>query len=716
MFKTRVFVAVLLAVAIAGFGGQQPWAAPQEPAAQGGAPAQSAGQSAEQPATPDQPATFRTGVDFIRVDVFATDRNGQPVKDLKETDFEVLEDGQAQKVEQFQYIQIDGPGSRVPDERPRAIRSVTDEETEAQRDDVRLFAIFLDDYHVRASNSISVREPLTRFIETQLRPNDMVAIMYPLTPTTDVMFTRDHAAIVRAIQQFEGRKYDYTPRNMVERNYEREPTEVVERIRNQVVMGALEGLSLKLGGLRDGRKSILFVSEGFTVMLPPQMRRANAQAPQPFGTGVVDQRTEEMAEIQGQMDLDSRMREVYRAANRNNTAVYSLDPRGLAAFEFDISDGAGGPIGNTEDAKMLRSTQETLRALSIETDGRAIVNRNTLLEGLTQMVRDSSVYYLLGYSTPNPADGKFHEIRVRVKRPGVNIRARRGYWALSPEAITRANAPRAPELAKPIQNALATLSTSVQAARFVRTWIGTERGEAGKTRVTLVWEPLPVQPGVRREQAGRLTLLAADPQGGSVFRGRSPSGDAAAPAAASSAASTAPRAAGAATPAAATASQRIVFEAAPGKLDLRMTIEAAAGGTLDTENRTVDIPDLTAPVASMSTPRVFRSRTAREFQALTADANAVPVAIREFSRTERLLIRFDAYAPGSEQPAPTAAVLTRTGQKVSDIPVAAAAAGGSHQIELALNSMAAGEYLLEIAVKSATGDEAKEYIAFRVGV
>ena len=64
-------------------------------------------------------------------------------------------------------------------------------------------------------------------------------------------------------------------------------------------------------------------------------------------------------------------------------------------------------------------TQDTLRMLSEETDGRAIVNRNTLEQGLAEMVRDSSFYYLLGYtSTKTGNDGKFHQITVRVKRCG----------------------------------------------------------------------------------------------------------------------------------------------------------------------------------------------------------------------------------------------------------------------------------------------------------
>ena len=419
---------------------------------------------------------------------------------------------------------------------------------------------------------------------------------------------------------------------------------------------------------------------------------------------VVNPEVEKDNEIKGQMDLDLRMRDVYRSLNRFNTSIYALDPRGLTPFEFDISDGGPGGVSMASDRNMLRQSQDTLRALAEESDGRAILNTNGLRDGLEQMLKDSSFYYLLGYSAQTKMDGKFHEIKVRVKRQGTNVRARRGYWALTPEIVTRA-ATRTPEVAAPITQALATLAAPTKIARYVRTWVGSEQGSNGKTRVTIVWEPLPVAADLRSEQAGRVSVLAATENGDLVYRGRSPdetAGISAEP----------PRAAAANAPA---VPRKISFEAPPGKLDLRLTIEAARGGTLDNENRTIAVPDLSAPLAGLSTPRVFRARTARDIQVVLQDPAAIPTTAREFSRAERLLIRFDAYAASGDKPTVTAAVLNRTGQKVSDVTVAAAAAGGTHQIDLGLNSMATGDYVLEITAKSTTGETATELVAFRIG-
>src|SRR5579872_4017566 len=115
----------------------------------------------QQPAAPGaQSPIFRTGINFVRVDVIVTDKNGQPVSDLKESDFQVTEDTKPQKIETFKLIKLDGGVTPSPDGPPSDIRNDDDEELEASRDDTRLFAIFLDDYHVRRGASVSVRTPI----------------------------------------------------------------------------------------------------------------------------------------------------------------------------------------------------------------------------------------------------------------------------------------------------------------------------------------------------------------------------------------------------------------------------------------------------------------------------------------------------------------------------------------------------------------------------
>jgi len=110
---------------------------------------------------------------------------------------------------------------------------------------------------------------------------------------------------------------------------------------------------------------------------------------------------------------------------------------------------------------------------------------------------------------------------------------------------------------------------------------------------------------------------------------------------------------------------------------------------------------------------VFRARTVREQQQLKSDADAVPVAAREFNRTDRLLIRVPAYGPGNTTPTVTAKLLNRAGQPMSDLPVSAGTSQFVRQVELPLAGLAPGEYVLEITA-AGEGGEAKQLVGFRV--
>lgn len=673
-------------------------------------------QGAGQPMPDGQQPTFRTGIDFVRVDVIVTDK-GRPVTDLSEADFDVREDGQPQKVEQFRLIKVDGT-SRPADQPPRQIRNRDDEEREAARDDVRVIVFFLDDYHTRLSSSLSVRQSLIDFIQKQLRPTDMLAVMSPLSPASDLSFTRNHDSIISAINAFQGRKFRYEPRNQFERQYSQQSTETVENIRNQVVMGALRGVSARLGAVREGRKTLIYVSEGFTVLLPPQLRNQNAEFQGILPNGAAssageNNAQEDTARAFAMGDLTLRLREVFDAANRSNVAVYSLDPRGLATNEFGIDEN----VGPQQDRAALRMTQDTLRMLSENTDGKAIVSRNDLARGLQQVVQDSSYYYLIGYTSSAPTDGKFHEVKVNVKRRGVDVRARRGFWAATVDDVDRATRAASSPIVGPgkaVENALASIAPSVRANQYMRTWVGTTRGANGRTHVTLVWEPIVGPPGSRREAPGRVTVIAAKESGELVYRGRSV-GEAAALSPPTGPPANAARA-GAAAVSSASGVQRMEFDAPPGAIELRMSIEAAAGGVIDNDIRRISVPDLTVPQTSMSTPRVFRARTARDMQALVQDGTAVPLAVREFSRTDRVLIRFDGYGAGTDMPRATAVLLSSSGQKVLDVLVTPAATGGTHQIDLGLNQVPPGEYLVEITLSgTGTGGDVKELVPLRVG-
>lgn len=669
-------------------------------------PDQTPARPAPQPQPQPQQPVFRSGVNLVRVDVIVTDSRGNPVTTLTPEDFEVFEDGQRQAVDSFKLVEVSQ--APPPDaEPPREIRTEYDQESEAARPDVRLFVILLDDYHVRRGSSMSVRQPLIRFIQQQLSPLDMVALMYPLTPVKDVRFTRNREAVVSAIEQFEGRKFNYDPRNELEERYAYYPAATVELIRNQVSLSALRGLVTYLGGLREGRKAVILVSEGYTNNLPPQLNDPVAAMPGVNNParrmpGVDDDSARaDAARFFNNVDLMTELREVYDAANRANTSIYALDPRGLAAFEYDINEG----VGLQRDQAQLKDTLDTLRILADETDGRAIVNQNDLDKGLRQIVRDSSAYYLLGYySTQAPTDGKFHEVKVRVKKSGLQVRARKGYWAYTAEDAARAAAPPKPGPPPDVDRALATLAELAEPprGRVARTWLGTARGDAGRTRVQFVWEPIPARPGMPRDAGfdpARVWLIASGEGTEPYYRG-------------------AVQQASGATPAPGVAPRRgasVIFDAPPGPLQLRVSIENEGGRLIDSDRRELVVPDYTGVEVMLATPRVLRALTARELQALKTDPNAVPAVARDFSRRERVLVRFDAYGPGNAAPAVTAKLMNRQAQPMMDLTLEAVAGGsaGSHQAEVPIASLAPGEYLIEIAASGA-GGSTRQLVAIKV--
>ena len=124
----------------------------------------------------------------------------------------------------------------------------------------------------------------------------------------------------------------------------------------------------------------------------------------------------------------------------------------------------------------------------------------------------------------------------------------------------------------------------------------------------------------------------------------------------------------------------------------------------------------TAPEIALSTPKVWFARTAREFTQLTAGTPPAPTATREFRRTDRLLVRLDAYAPGTSAAALTAQLLNQQGQRMTEIPVTPPPDGSkTFSIDFPLASLPPGQYLMEITANSEGHKPVSELVAFRLG-
>jgi len=127
-----------------------------------------------------------------------------------------------------------------------------------------------------------------------------------------------------------------------------------------------------------------------------------------------------------QIDHEFRLQQLTQTANRGNVTFYPVYARGLTVFDAPI--GPEKPPPMNVDIANLRHRQDALRFLAADTDGTSVINTNNIDAALSRIVDDLSSYYLMGYYTTNTKlDGRFRSITVRVKRPGVTVRARKGY-------------------------------------------------------------------------------------------------------------------------------------------------------------------------------------------------------------------------------------------------------------------------------------------------
>jgi len=636
-----------------------------------------------------QAPVFRGGVDSVSVDVRVTDRvTGKPVTDLTAADFEIRERGRVQTISTFKLIQtddgLDDPAAR------RNLRTIMDQEIEAAREDNRLFAIFLDDYHVRDINAVRIRAQLADFIRG-LTPHDLVALATPTSTMRALSFSRNHEQTAAAIMNFEGRKYNYQPRTPFEERYANQTPAVQERMRNDLTLAALEGLCVVLGSLRDGRKTVLFVSEGLSGTMPAGVRtRGTPPLPGTNTETPVDGDAQERRVFLNQAEVLSDMQQVFRAAGRANTAIYTIDPRGLLSTEFSVEDN----VDQGTDRLIMTSSLDSLRTIANETDGRAIVTQGDPLPLLRRMVSDSSTYYLLGYnSSLAPRDGKFHEIEVRVRRRELAITHRKGYWAYSAEDVRRATAPPKPAAPPEVTAALdelATVTTRSATDAGLNIWAGARKGATDKPVVTIVWEAPPSLGRGPASVVKAVNVEVTSDGGETLFKGPIAS-----------------------DPGAARPSGQVSFEAPVGMLRVRVAAESGTGQRLDVRDRHLDVPDLNAAGPRLTTPFVFRGRTVLDLKQVRSQATPLPAAARTFARSERILVRFQALGPGGSAPTVALRLLNGAGQPLATFPPPPSADSLTYETEMTFGAFPPGDYVIEISAESG-GQTVREHMAIRV--
>jgi VWFA-related protein len=664
--------------------------------------------AAQTPAPQDQPQPppkFRVDTNFVRVDAYPV-RNGKPVLDLKAEDFEILEDGVLQRIETFEHVIVRPAGSQEeridPGSQRAALQAVSNPRN-------RVFVIFLDKPHVNVAGAHTINEPLIRLLNRILGPDDLVGVMTPEMAATQIVFGRKTQVIEESLR----RNWAWGDRFTLQRDSREHAyiacyppvkegdgrgvesalaQEMIARKRELATLDALQDLVRYLRLLREERKAILTITEGWVLygenramMALRENKDTGYQEPiptlEPVGVGPTGTLTTRDPRRLGgdtlnKSDCDgdramlsmlrnaSYLRDIMDEANFSNASFYPIDPRGLPVFDSPI--GPDPPPPPVLDQSILKHRLEGMRTLAENTDGIAVLNSNDLDKGLKKISDDLTSYYLLGYySTNSKLDGKFRALKVRVKQPGVDVRARRGYRSATEAEVTAARrAAEAP--VSPTSAAIDKLGRIRPDARFRIHAIAGSKGT--------LWI------------AGELQAVSGRPD--EFAQGATASIEASGGTASTTA--------------------KVVLKAGERTFLTSMPTPPGATGEVDVRVRfTADTATL--PLSDAVRVNATPSGEPLLFRRGPATANRlVPAADFRFSRTERLRVEIPV---GSQKPG-AGRVLDRAGQPLQ-VPVTTGErldeATGQRWItaDVTLAALAAGDYAIEVAIQG-TPEEKKE--------
>lgn len=409
-----------------------------------GQAAQPTGQGAQ--SAPEDPPVFRIGVDVIRVDVVVTDKDGRPVTDLTPADFEIRQDGEPQQVVAARFVAVEPPPAPAP-LRARTLPASTTAPTLGRSpgtaaDVQRTIAIVVDDLGMSWESMEPTRRALRKFVDESVQAGDLVAMLRTSVSVSALQqFTTDRRLLHSAIDQLRFTAISrrgvepFTPVNewitLMNGSGDSGPLfgaqfpdltgrhdQLREVVSTSGTLGAMH-LVLKGIGALPGRKALVLVSEGFALT-----------ENDPDGT------------FQPSPVVRARLDAVLDAAMRMGIVIYTVDPRGLQTGGLRAEDntkalGASGTSGEgLTRAAFLHHSQETLQLLADETGGLAMLNTNDLAGALRRVSDDQRGYYVLGYAPPPgtfAAPGKtarYHRLSVKVKRPGLKVRTRKGFLGI----------------------------------------------------------------------------------------------------------------------------------------------------------------------------------------------------------------------------------------------------------------------------------------------
>ena len=645
-----------------------------------------------------QRPVFRSDAHFVTVDAYPI-RNGQVVTGLTAADFVVEEDGQPQQIENFEFVE---GADAAPESTRRDPNTVRESWLLAADARTRAFVVYLDIPHVSIEGARASRVPLVTMLNGLIGENDLFAVVTSNQPPHTITFGRK---IVTA-EDMLARHWAWGTRGSVRRTPLEEefhqcfPADangtdgwirdgsamrpvadvLTDRAREEAAIQHLEDLVITLGQMREGRTSVVLFTEGWRLFdddggLTGYQQR---QPRQPM----CDQYLVRYANL----GLRSRFRQIIARANQSNVTFYPVNPSGIAVFDLPISQRVMGTGQITESPMAqgmnnLRDRSDAMQTLANNTDGLAVIANNDLKVGLQRITNELKAYYLLGYySTNRKFDGKARRISVKVKQPGIDVKARRGYTA--PTEADRAaraaaaSAPAGPSGPSAIEAALDALARIRPSAElFVHATLGA--GDAGRLSVIAEISGPQLERGALAK-GGTLELTLTGPGSAAIGTSQVP-----VPAGARSVLTTVD-----VPPGTASVTVAAKLRAASATFDARAEVARDTGAVFG------------APLVYRATP--------------SSRSPLVPVAGFDFRRTERVHVE---WAIPRALDARAARLLGRNGQ-----PVAANVTLPEREVDgrlmLALDALLAplapGDYVIEITGTIGGATETK-LIGIRVG-
>lgn len=380
----------------------------------------------------NQDLVVRISTQLVQVDAVVTDKKGNHIEDLSADDFEMFVDGEKQDLTHFRHVSLPPVKRELPpvkkSDAPPAPSNMPTKQIEP-KEVRRTIAFIVDDLGLSFTSTERVRETLRQFLDRQMQPGDLVAIIRTGRGLGMLeQFTSDKRILYSAIDKL---MWNPLSRDMVP-NFGSESSlgdseESQEAASGQQSMddamgnfrdtlfatGTLGAINFVVNGLRGlpGRKSAILLSDGFRIY-PPS---SNANDPD--------------AVAQSEM-VQQALKQLVEMANRSSVVIYSMDAKGLMPLVPGGETG-GRPTGDSY-AQAMQDNQEALEgpvSLAAQTGGFATFNNNDLNLGIQEALYDQQSYYLIGF---DPDDDKFdrkqHKIKITVKRPGLRVRARQGFY------------------------------------------------------------------------------------------------------------------------------------------------------------------------------------------------------------------------------------------------------------------------------------------------